>query len=154
MGLGQRFTQATASSMSLTSQSQKPATSSRVSAKGPSMTVRRGPSNATRLPCDEGLRPSPASMMPALTSSSLYLPIASNSSAVSVVGEMPFSLSSVAFTNTITRIVCPLLRAGLIDLASGRRTGFSEIDIVLQFLRRSRRRARMAASRPGTAMAR
>src|SRR5882757_10137837 len=32
MGLGQRFTQATASSMSLTSQSQKPATSSRVSA--------------------------------------------------------------------------------------------------------------------------
>jgi len=55
MGLGQRFTQATASSMSLTSQSQKPATSSRVSAKGPSMTVRRGPSNAIRLPCDEGL---------------------------------------------------------------------------------------------------
>src|SRR5215468_10562676 len=49
-GIGQRFTQATASSMSLTSQSQKPATSSLVSAKGPSMTMRRGPSKATRLP--------------------------------------------------------------------------------------------------------
>src|SRR5579883_3307573 len=34
MGLGQRFTQATASSISLTSHSQKPATNSRVWAKG------------------------------------------------------------------------------------------------------------------------
>src|SRR3974390_2773056 len=50
MGLGQRFAQATASSMSLTFQSQKPATSSRVAAKRPSMTVRAGPSNAIRLP--------------------------------------------------------------------------------------------------------
>src|SRR3546814_1505231 len=48
MGLGQRFAQAMASSMSLTSQSQKPATSSRVCAKGPSITVRFGPSNAIR----------------------------------------------------------------------------------------------------------
>src|SRR5581483_1212005 len=51
IGLGQRFTQATASSISLTSQIQKPATSSRVSVKGPSVTVRWAPSNATRLAC-------------------------------------------------------------------------------------------------------
>jgi len=50
----------------------------------------------------------------------------------SVVGRKPFSLSSVAFTNTITRIVCLLVRAGRIGLASERRTGFSVADIVLQ----------------------
>ncbi len=38
------------------------------------MTVRPGPSNAIRLPCEEGLRPSPSSIMPALTSSSPVLP--------------------------------------------------------------------------------
>jgi hypothetical protein len=48
------------------------------------------------------------------------------------VWRKPFSLSSVAFTNTITRIVCLLVRAGLIGLASERRTGFSEADFVLQ----------------------
>src|SRR5580700_6623196 len=106
MGLGQRFTQATASSMSLTSQSQKPATNSRAWAKGPSMTARPGPSNAIRLPCEEGLRPSATSMMPALRSSSLNLPIASIASFAAGVGRKPFSLSSVAFTITITRIVC------------------------------------------------
>lgn len=112
MGLGQRFTQATASSMSLTSQSQKPVTSSRGWGKGPSITVRSGPSNAIRLPREEGVRPSqPPSfiIMPALTSSSLNLPIASIISFVSAVGTTPFSLSSVAFTNTITRIVCLLI---------------------------------------------
>jgi hypothetical protein len=46
----------------------------------------------------------------------------------SAVGRKPFSLSSVAFTNTITRIVC-LLVCGL---ASERRTGAPEIDIVLR----------------------
>src|SRR6185437_2996168 len=55
------------------------------------------------LACEEGLRPSPARMMPALISSSLYLQIASN---ISFVGRMPFSLSSVVFASTITRIVC------------------------------------------------
>src|SRR4051794_36354245 len=80
--------------MSLTCHSQKPATNSRVSAKGPSMTVRLGPSKATRLPWDEGFRPSPASMMPALTSSSLNLPMAARSS---VEGMTPASDSFVAF---------------------------------------------------------
>src|SRR6202035_4713801 len=124
-----RFTQATASSMSLTSQSQKPATSSLVSANGPSMTVRPGPSNAIRLPCEEGLRPWAASLMPALTNSSLYLCIASH---ISVVGRMPFSLSPVGFTSTITRMVCLLVLAGLFGQVSERRRGFAEIDIVLQ----------------------
>jgi peptide deformylase len=113
MGLGQRFTQATASSMSLTSQSQKPATSSRVCAKGPSMTVRLGPSKATRLPCEDGLRPSAVTKMPASRSSSLNLPIASIISASSAVWRKPFSLSSVAFTSTITRIVCLLLEPAI-----------------------------------------
>ncbi|MNT32969.1 hypothetical protein D3C72_1688770 [compost metagenome] len=88
--------------MSLTCQIQKPATSSLVSVKGPSMTRRLAPSKATRLPLDEGCRPSPASMMPALTSSSLNLPMASSNS---VEGMLPASLSSVAFTITITRMV-------------------------------------------------
>jgi hypothetical protein len=47
-------------------------------------------------------------------------------------GRKPFSLSSVAFTSTITRIVCLLALAGLIGLASERRTAFSEADFVLQ----------------------
>jgi hypothetical protein len=97
------FVDPTASAMSLTFQSQKPATNSFVSAKGPSMRVRLGPSKATRLPFDEGCKPpnSPAKRMPALTSSSFYLPMASSSS---VEGMMPASLSFVAFTRTITRI--------------------------------------------------
>src|SRR5579859_2667686 len=105
MGLGQRFTQATASSMSLTSQSQKPATSSRVSANGPSITVRPGPSNATRLPREEGVSPSAARRMPALLSSSLNLPIAAIILVIQAGSLAPLSLSSVAFTSTITRIV-------------------------------------------------
>jgi hypothetical protein len=42
--------------------------------------------------------------------------------------SMPFSLSSVAFTITITRIVCLLVAAGPIVLTSERRTGVSEAD--------------------------
>src|SRR3954469_20767302 len=118
IGLGQRFTHATASAMSLTCHSQKPATSSRVSAKGPSMTVRLSPSKATRLPCDDGFRPSPASMTPALTSSSLNLPMASRSS---VEGMTPASESFVAFTRTITRIVLsPLSHEGRLSRRLGR----------------------------------
>ena len=67
--------------------------------------MRLGPSKATRLPCEEGFKPSPANMMPAFTSSSLNLPIATNISAVSAVGLIPSSESSVALTNTMTRIV-------------------------------------------------
>lgn len=97
----------TASSMSLTFQNQYPATSSFASAKDPSMTLRRGPSKAIRLPAEEGLRPSqsPGFMIPALTSSSLNLSIASIDVIISGVGVKPISLSSVALTNTITRMI-------------------------------------------------
>jgi hypothetical protein len=94
------------------------------------MTVRFGPSKATRLPCDDGFRPSPAFMMPALTSSSLNLPMASSSS---VVGMMPASLSFVAFTRTITRIVSsPVLRRPTASLLK-RRTSGGGTDIPLNF---------------------
>jgi hypothetical protein len=43
------------------------------------MTVFLPPAKRTRLPLLLGWSPSPASMMPALTSSSLNLPISSNS---------------------------------------------------------------------------
>jgi hypothetical protein len=65
IGLGQRLTQATASSMSLTSHIQKPATKSRGLLKGPSITVLEEPLKATRLPSHEGVRPSPVCIMPA-----------------------------------------------------------------------------------------
>src|SRR5690606_29731341 len=65
---------------------------------------RFAPSKAIRLPADEGLRPSPSIITPAFTSSSLNFPIASNIAVISAVGSSPRSLSSVAFTNTITRI--------------------------------------------------
>ena len=48
IGLGQRFTHSIASSIDFTCQSQKPATSSLVSANGPSTTVRFGPEKNTR----------------------------------------------------------------------------------------------------------
>src|SRR6266571_4276466 len=56
-GLGQRLTHSTASSMDLTCHSQKPAISSLVSLKGPSITVRSAPENRTRLPFELGLEP-------------------------------------------------------------------------------------------------
>ena len=101
MGFGQRLTHSRASAKSCTSHSQNPATSSEVWAKGPSITVRLSPSKATRLPSEDGFRPSPLCIIPALTSSSLKLNIASTNS---VEGMTPASLSTVAFTITITRI--------------------------------------------------
>src|SRR6185369_2464859 len=70
IGLGQRFTHSIASSIDRTCQIQNPATSSLVSAKGPSVTDRFVPLKCTRFPNLLGLSPSPASMIPAFTSSS------------------------------------------------------------------------------------
>ena len=67
-----------------------------------SITLRLSPENRTRLPLDVGCNPSPASIMPAFTSCSLYFPIASMSS---LLGGTPASESFVAFTITMTRIV-------------------------------------------------
>src|SRR5262249_13315158 len=78
-GLGQRFTQSMASCREATSHNQKPAISSLVSVKGPSVTRRCLPANVTRAPFELGCRPSPASMTPAFTNSSLNLPISASS---------------------------------------------------------------------------
>jgi hypothetical protein len=72
------------------------------SAKGPSMTVLSRPDNLTRFPLEVGWRPSPASMTPAFTSSSLNFPISLRTCSP---GIWPASDSLLAFTITITRIV-------------------------------------------------
>lgn len=66
-----------------------------------------------RVPCDEGLSPSPAIRIPALTSAALNLPMSTNNWLSSGEGFMPCSLSSVAFTKTITRISVLLARSPL-----------------------------------------
>src|ERR1700712_1396221 len=82
--------------------SQKPATRSEVTANGPWLTLGVLPAYLMRAPFEVGCRPSPASMTPALTISSLNLPIAVSSS---VLGITPASLSLLAFTITMNRIV-------------------------------------------------
>ena len=102
MGLGQRLTHSIASSFDFTCQSQKPAISSFVSAKGPSITVRFPPENLTRAPFELGWSPSPASITPAFTSSSLNFPISVRSFSS---GRTPASESLSALTITMNRIV-------------------------------------------------
>src|SRR5258708_6190784 len=102
---GARLSHSTASSMDFTCQSQKPPMSSLVSVKGPSITVRCCPENLTRLPLELGCNPSPASITPAFTSSSLNLPMAAKVSLAFLVGRTPASESLSALTITITRIV-------------------------------------------------
>src|SRR4051794_7705409 len=117
IGLGHRLAHSTASSIDRTCQIQNPATSSFVSAKGPSVTDRLVPLKWIRFPNLLGLSPSPASMIPALTSSSLNLPICANISSVPSIskGCDAASESLVAFTSTMTRIGPPLwLRAALV----------------------------------------
>jgi hypothetical protein len=60
-------------------------------------------------------------------------------------------MSRKAFAGVIIHLP---VEAGLIGLASKRRTGLSELDIVLKFFSTVEARARMAASRPPIAMAR
>src|SRR4051812_31083081 len=99
---GARLSHSIASSFDFTCQSQKPATSSFVSANGPSMTVFLFPSNRTRAPLELAWRPSPASITPAFTSSSLNFPIAVR---IFSSGSTPASESLFAFTITMNRIV-------------------------------------------------
>src|SRR5260370_36789126 len=109
-GHGQRLTHSIASSIDLTCHSQKPAISSLVSAKGPSITVRFFPEKRTRLPFELAWSPSPASSMPAFTSSSLNFPISARSFCF---GKTPASESLLAFTITITRILVSPFWSGL-----------------------------------------
>ncbi len=108
MGLGQRLTHSIASSFDFTCHSQKPAISSFVSAKGPSITVRFAPENLTRAPFELGWSPSPASITPAFTSSSLNFPISVRSFSL---GMTPASESLSALTSTMNRIV--IISSGL-----------------------------------------
>src|SRR5690348_16904437 len=75
-----------------------------------------------RAPLELGCRPSPACIMPALTSSSLNLPMAVS---ISVLGMIPASLSLFALTITMKRIAvsCGWPVAGMvIRLKDERRT--------------------------------
>src|SRR5258708_5502031 len=110
---GARFIQSTASSSDLVLISQKPATRSPVRPNGPRLTLPCPAEYLIRAPFEVGCRPSPASMIPALTSSSLNLPIAVSSS---VLGITPASVSLLAFTITMNRIV--FLRLDLNSLNS------------------------------------
>src|SRR6266542_3798152 len=101
-----RFAHSSASCFDFTCQIQNPATSSLVSAKGPSRTVRLLPEYVMRAPFELAWRPSPASMTPA-------------------------SESLLAFTITMKRIAVSLsvLGSGLVRLRSSRRrTDPGEID--------------------------
>src|SRR3982074_2079211 len=99
---GARFIHSIASSRDFTWISQKPAMRSLVTANGPWLTLSCFPEYFIRAPFDVGCRPSPASMTPALTISSLNLPIAVSNS---VPGITPASVSLFAFTITMNRIV-------------------------------------------------
>src|SRR5207237_1099561 len=84
------------SSLDFTCHSQKPAMSSFVSAKGPSITVCLPSENLTRAPFEVGCSPSAASITPAFTSSSLNFPI---SVRIFLSGITPASESLLAFTS-------------------------------------------------------
>src|SRR5258708_35833233 len=88
--------------------SQKPATRSGVTGNGPWLTLGSLPEYLIRAPFEVGWRPSPASMTPAFTISSLNLPIAVSSP---VLGMTPASLFALAFTITMNRIVTLLLNS-------------------------------------------
>src|SRR5947208_11376591 len=98
---GERRIHSMASSMDFTCHSQKPAISSLVSVKGPSITRLLPPPNLTRPPLALECSPSPASITPAFTSSSLNLPI---SLRISRLGSTPASESLFALTITMTRM--------------------------------------------------
>src|SRR5207244_2537036 len=126
---GARLTHSIASSFDFTCHSQKPATSSFVSAKGPSVTVRFPPENFTRAPLELAWSPSPASSTPAFSNCWLNLPIAVR---IFSSGRTPASESLLAFTRIMNRIVVTPLGFGFGAVpASGlpsRRTRGSGID--------------------------
>src|SRR5947199_274143 len=99
---GARFSHSMASLSDFTSHSQKPAISSFVSAKGPSITVRLLPENLTRAPLELACSPSPASITPAFSSWMLNFPI---SVRIFSSGRTPASESLLALTSTMTLIV-------------------------------------------------
>src|SRR3954467_1971374 len=89
------------------------------------MTVFFGPSKRTRTPFALGWRPSPASITPAPTSSSLKRVIASTSASS---GSWPASDLGSPFTNTITRISISFDLRSLAGSLQPRRTAVAWID--------------------------
>src|SRR5215207_1620146 len=98
---GARCIHSIASSSDLVLINQKPQTRSPESGNGPRLTLPCPLPYLIRAPFAVGCRPSPASITPALTISSLNLPIAVSSS---VLGITPASVSLLAFTITMNRI--------------------------------------------------
>src|SRR5262245_28293988 len=129
-----------ASSIDLTFHSQNPATSSLVSANGPSTTALLPPEKVTRFPFELGCSPSPASITPAFTSSSLNLPMSAKSFSLPMT---PDSDSLFALTMTMNRMCILLVRvgSGALDrtvrpralLLLGRRTSADRIDTRTHF---------------------
>src|SRR5262245_47345313 len=118
---------------------QNPAISSLASANGPSITVRLSPENLTRAPLELGWSPSPASITPAFTSSSLKLPIAARSFSS---GRTPASVFLSALMMIMNRIaVSPSgfvsghrsVSAGSSRVLPSCRTGANEIDRPVDF---------------------
>src|SRR5439155_21743900 len=102
--------------------------------------VRFAPENLTRAPFELGCSPSPASITPAFTSSSLYFPIAARSFSS---GITPASESLLALTMIMNRIVFSVgLEAGSPDgvdrmktlALTVRRTRPGEIDSLNELL--------------------
>src|SRR5262249_14080476 len=108
-GFGQRLIHSIVSASDLHCKIQYPATSSLVSANGPSITIRLSPENLTRAPLELGCNPLPSSITPAFTISSLNFAMAESSSSE---GILPASESLVALTITMKRIVVSPLRFG------------------------------------------
>src|SRR5688572_29899578 len=141
---GAFLSHSTASSIDFTCQIQNPATSSLVSANGPSITARVEPSKRTRLPFDVGWRPSPASIRPAFDSCSLKLPISRRSFSF---GITPASEFLSALTSTMTFMTDLLVsslpgparagrpRAGRSRPSPSRRTVTAGIDTRLEIFR-------------------
>ncbi len=110
--LGQRFTQATASSMSAEpprARSRRPVRGSRGKAR--LVTVRPGPSNAIRFALrEEGLRPSPACSGPCCSLDQLFIKLRlayrlEHRARISGVGEKRTYQPLVAFTSTTPSLI-------------------------------------------------
>ena len=152
-GLGQRLIHSIASSFDFTWRIQNPAISSLVSVNGPSMTVRLSPENRMRAPFELACSPSPASITPALTISSLNLPIAVS---ISSDGIAPASDSAVALTITMNRIVVSpsCSNRGLPDFKTSRDPGSTLTSNEPRPDRQTRRNTFRLAARCGRCAAR
>src|SRR5271169_5180322 len=105
------------------------------------MTVRPLPSKRTLAPLEVGCRPSPASITPDLTSSSLYSVIAPRAS---VLGISPASDSGLPGTRTMKRIYVSLWWMGW--FLPARRTRSAKIDTPGIFFLFDIRRAGLGAA--------